>query len=380
VNFVKHVVCTSNSQIKCTDGHANIPPKEGDLGKCVARWRANSKIGSLDSDLQTILEDMGVKLNWEQHLWDNMFEQLKEFKAQHGHCKVVRNNEYAALNSWVVTQRLNYHEGKMSQDVKDKLNEIGFIWSVKRKNANSHLEQLKAFKEEHGHWNVRDEDNSGLSKWVSHLRCKFRDGTLDPVLKASLEEMEFDFAKPLDHRVRDHINELRAFKEEHGHCEVYGHGYNNLSKWLSTVRCRFKAGTLEKELEEELEELGLEFLRWDVSFKQLKSYYEQYGHYDVNRSVNDHNYRQLITWVKNQKLEYKEGNLSQERIARLEEIEFDWNIEDNNEANVEDRSRKKWKDRQEEMIEQLKAFKEQHGRIPLFIESLEFQCTHIPFC
>jgi hypothetical protein len=70
--------------------------------------------------------------------------------------------------------------------------------------------------------------------------------------------------------------------------------------------------------------------------------------------------------VKNQKLDYKEGNLSQERIARLEEIEFDWNIEDKNEANVEDRSRKKWKDRQEEMIEQLKAFKEQHGRIPLY--------------
>jgi hypothetical protein len=73
--------------------------------------------------------------------WYVMFDRLKKFKEQNGHCLVPnRYREDRSLGSWVSTQRRNFKlsaknckESVMWPRFSDrirKLNELGFVWAL----------------------------------------------------------------------------------------------------------------------------------------------------------------------------------------------------------------------------------------------------------
>ncbi|KAL7529748.1 hypothetical protein ACHAWF_003099 [Thalassiosira exigua] len=74
--------------------------------------------------------------------WNARFEQLREFRRDHGHCRVPQHHKENKLGEWV--NRMRYEHGLLRRGKKGrgalneermrKLNEIGFTWSVfKRK-------------------------------------------------------------------------------------------------------------------------------------------------------------------------------------------------------------------------------------------------------
>jgi hypothetical protein len=62
---------------------------------------------------------------------------------------------------------------------------------------------------------------------------------------------------------------------------------------------------------------------WDERYGELKRYKEQYGHCDVPANSKGE-FRSLAHWVRKQRTNQAEGYLSEERKARLDELEFDW--------------------------------------------------------
>eukprot|EP00956_Cyclotella_meneghiniana_P040893 scaffold208572_cov51-Cyclotella_meneghiniana.AAC.3 len=92
-----------------------------------------------------------TKKEKEDALWDEKFKALLEYKK-----KIYNQNP--KLGHWVRNQRQFYKKEKMSQDRKDKLEEIGFVWraargGTARKNEynqkwNDMFEQLKVFRVE----------------------------------------------------------------------------------------------------------------------------------------------------------------------------------------------------------------------------------------
>eukprot|EP00814_Leptocylindrus_danicus_P011952 CAMPEP_0116032960 /NCGR_PEP_ID=MMETSP0321-20121206/18594_1 /TAXON_ID=163516 /ORGANISM="Leptocylindrus danicus var. danicus, Strain B650" /LENGTH=221 /DNA_ID=CAMNT_0003508723 /DNA_START=63 /DNA_END=728 /DNA_ORIENTATION=+ len=110
-----------------------------------------------------------------------MFEELKLFKAKHGHCNALQRS--GKVGRWVNNQRRLYrlhHEGKrssMSFERIQKLESIGFQWSPRKSRLdylkwNVMFEELKSFKAKHGHCNV----NSSLCKlgrWVIKQRNQY---------------------------------------------------------------------------------------------------------------------------------------------------------------------------------------------------------------
>mmetsp|Transcript_14311 Transcript_14311/g.19953 ORF Transcript_14311/g.19953 Transcript_14311/m.19953 type:complete len:372 (+) Transcript_14311:145-1260(+) len=62
-------------------------------------------------------------------LWMKHFNQLKEFKAQFGHCNVTRTKaEWKSLGNWVAEQRRKMRQGKLTQQQYDMLSVLGFEW------------------------------------------------------------------------------------------------------------------------------------------------------------------------------------------------------------------------------------------------------------
>ena len=77
------------------------------------------------------LEDMGfqwsVKKEREDAMWNQRFEELREFKEEHGHCRVTRKLS-RKLGNWVENQRHNKRVIAGRTEVKAvKLQAMGFF-------------------------------------------------------------------------------------------------------------------------------------------------------------------------------------------------------------------------------------------------------------
>jgi hypothetical protein len=64
--------------------------------------------------------------------WDNMYQELVDFKNEFGHCRVkIDDEEHLELAKWVHQQRITFQKGQMDQRRETRLNDIGFIWKVR---------------------------------------------------------------------------------------------------------------------------------------------------------------------------------------------------------------------------------------------------------
>ncbi len=65
---------------------------------------------------------------------EERLEELKEFKNRHGNCNVSgRWSENIPLGTWVTAQRAKYRNGKLSDDRIKRLEDIGFVWNIRKR-------------------------------------------------------------------------------------------------------------------------------------------------------------------------------------------------------------------------------------------------------
>ena len=142
-------------------------------------------------------------------------------------------------------------------------------------------------------------------------------------------------------------NQLIRFKEEFGHCNVPWRYANNpsLAHWCSHMRAAYKKiqkgmkadRNLSQDMIERLEEIGFQWqgVNHDEIFekhcRELMAFKEEFGHCNVPRCVNNPS---LGQWCSKMRAAYKKiqkglkanHNLSQDRVERLEEIGFQWQV------------------------------------------------------
>jgi hypothetical protein len=109
------------------------------------------------------------------------------------------------------------------------------------------------FKAQHGHCNVpsRYPENKSLANWVHNVRSRL----LTQEQVRQLKELGFVF-HPKDEKWENHIKDLVAFKEAHGHFEVPRNRENpSLRRWLDCIRYN-KTLRLTPAKMEELDQLG----------------------------------------------------------------------------------------------------------------------------
>lgn len=156
---------------------------------------------------------------------------------------------------------------------------------------------------------------------------------------AKLEDLDFAW-NAQEAAWKRHMNDLKAFKEENGHCHVpLSHTtYPKLGLWVKEQRRHYtlmqqnKASHMTEARAKELNAIGFCWdtheATWLERLRQLKSYKDRHGdclvptHWAVNPK--------LGTWVNHQRRQYKkfqEGkpcHITEERITQLEEIGFVW--------------------------------------------------------
>ncbi|CAB9502142.1 helicase [Seminavis robusta] len=188
------------------------------------------------------------------------------------------------------------------------------------------LEKLKEFKEKNGHCRVPN-CHLGLGQWrVSNQRHiqnmpKHRVDALDAIgfcWSARDETWETMYA------------ELKKFQEENGHCLVPATN-GKLGRWVRVQGWLYNKGNLSKERFQKLQELGFTWVvcnsfdpsgeRWQSMFANLQKFQEEHGHCRVPRADG-----KLGRWVSTQRTVYHQGKLNKEKLQKLQELGFTWDV------------------------------------------------------
>ena len=288
----------------------------------------------VDISLKTLQESItAVCIDKLGFTWDMRYGELIKYKEQFGDCNVPHAwTENKPLNKWVTKLRANYKNKKLSEDRIKRLEEIGFEWKLisyipSKLPWKKMFELLKEYKDEHGHCNVPDRwlENKHLSYWVSTQRRTYRKGKLTKDCIKRLEEIGFEWGQPLQ-SWEESYNALKVYKDNHGDCNVplIPNENKRLGKWV----IRQRTEKLSEYRIKRLDDIGFEWnpyeKKWEKMFELLKEYKDEYEHCNVPSKWEEN--KQLSAWVNTQRSHYRNNKLSEDRIKRLGDIGFVWEI------------------------------------------------------
>ncbi len=326
-------------------GHCRVPSSYT-LNKPLAKWvaRQREQGATMLPARKARLEALGFL--WKEDLvaldeeaWHEKYEQLCAFHQTHGHFRVpAGEKQYRSLRIWVDHQRKG--QQSLPPDRQRQLDGIGFPWGndlVKQQEDawQQMYGKLKAFQARFGHVRVPSKwkEDPALGAWVTRQRR--RRNALPPAQRAQLDTLGFAWPEHISRSKQQRwlksYRELKAFREQYGHCRVPDQYEANpaLGKWVSWQRKQEREGKLPPGRKKLLAEIGFAWadtlqresrLRWERMYLRLKRFYQKYGHSQVPEGWSHD--AKLAIWVS--MLRQHEKRLSDEQRARLNELAFPW--------------------------------------------------------
>jgi len=91
--------------------------------------------GKLDTVKQIRLEDIGVVWDLKRkQQWENNFNLLVKYKDHEGHYNVPQKHKEDGQNlgQWLANQRLAKKKDKLEKVRKQRLDDLGVVWSLKK--------------------------------------------------------------------------------------------------------------------------------------------------------------------------------------------------------------------------------------------------------
>jgi hypothetical protein len=291
--------------------------------------------------------------------WERMLKILRIFCRTHGHADVPPNPAPDSLSHWLAKQRRAWRDGRLDQRQVKRLENLGVLLPAGTTREERYHEELNrrfdemfqklvAFKQQHGHCDVRLDDGHGgkLRTWVLNRRNESRAGNLRADRRQQLEQIGFLWHShnPRWDNWDRHYTKLVAYKERFGDCDVPWHWPedSNFAHWVSNQRSFRRKGILSPERTERLEQLGFSWdtrfrlqqpprnfakmtaqlnQLWDRRFAELVAFHQEHGHFWVPR---DRRWISLSDWVTKQRQRGRNGLLAAEQRARLESIGCPW--------------------------------------------------------
>ena len=123
------------------------------LGMWVNKQRTAKSQGKLSKEQVDRLNKLGFVWDAYRHAWEQGFDKLQDYQAEHGDlivpCK-YRSADGFCLGPWVNTQRTAKSRGKLSKEQVGRLNKLGFVWDVRGHAWEKGFDKLQAYQAEYG--------------------------------------------------------------------------------------------------------------------------------------------------------------------------------------------------------------------------------------
>jgi hypothetical protein len=291
---------------------------------------------SLHDEQRAKLEDLGFSWDVFQARFEESFQFLVEYHETHGHCNVPqRYQQNPALGSWVLRQRAR--KAFLSDEQRAKLDNLGFSWSLSRTWEES-FQVLVQYHDTHGNSNVAMAypQDPTFSLWVRSQRQRIN--KLSQRQRAKLDALDFSWRHEL---FDDQWNEMYTWlvryaqEERNGDCNIPTGTQNvttkRLEAWVTTQRSRKALLSIDQRTK--LDQLGFLWTdssqdkwnrHWNAMYQRLIDYKRINGHCNIPKEWEED--RPLARWVGSQRVLFKKGLLSDDRIRQLEKLQFLFSI------------------------------------------------------
>jgi hypothetical protein len=263
-----------------------------------------------------------LNMQWEPFLqhWFNRFDELKQYKEEHGHCRVPYCSGRSTQSSTKKNKkRSGSDDGGATGDgdVGDETanNEDGLDVVLEEEDGDSSNPSSKIKYDSLGVW-VKRQRNQYKNYQAGN---KEKSGEMTEERIRLLESIGFEWSlRAVGTEAiswSDNFNALNAFKQEHGHTRVADQGSNKaLAEWTKLMRNYMKKydeasdnNALTSDHYQLLKDLELDSSlresKFDARFGELMSFKKIHGHCLVPASYAAN--QKLSNWVQTQKRQYK---------------------------------------------------------------------------
>ena len=226
---------------------------------------------------------------------------------------------------------------------------MGFDWIVQKhatkKSFEQRIEDLRAYKEKHGHVNVKKSEDKSLYDFYNHMRRarknpeKLSSMNLTDDRIASLDALGFEWNLNSDTKsFAQRIADLKAYKEKHGHIKVKMSDDKSLYTFCRDIRkARNNPGKYDRALTDNriasLDALGFDWTvkeqaakkSFDQRIEDLQVYKERHGSTNVKKSDDKSLYEfcHHMRQARNNP-EKSKTLINDDRIASLDALGFEW--------------------------------------------------------
>ncbi len=320
------------------EGHARVPGGHIEDGYRLGQWvgvqRRGYRKGRLFGERVVRLEAL-PGWDWDpmDADWENGFSHLEGFVVREGDARVPARyvQDGYQLGRWVNGQRMTYRKGQLSGERIERLQALpGWAWDPMDTAWDEGFAHLERFVVREGDARVPAryvQDSYQLGRWATVQRTTYRRGQLSGERIERLQALSGWAWDPMDTAWDEGFAHLERFATREGHARVPGShiedGYR-LGQWVGVQRRGYRQGRLSGERVVRLEVLpGWAWdpieTEWENGFSQLERFATREGHARVPARYVEDAYR-LGQWVTKQRMTYRKGQLSGERIERLQAL------------------------------------------------------------
>ncbi len=324
-------------------GHSQVPyqwPVDRQLALWVLRQRklySQNKILAYRKQLLNNIEFIWQAKEQYNRQWNYYYQELLAFYKEHGHTSVPGRKK--ELVSWMERQRLQRKRNLLSQEREARLNQINFIWDftgIKEQGWEDRYGELREFNETHGHSfvPVKYQENKSLGMWISLQRKLEKNGTLSQEKVKKLDKLNFVWSRDtikkseseFDSLWTKHFEKLKAYKKQHGTCQVSLKSDRVLQNWTVWQRKLYYQGKLSDKRIDELNKISFPWNinegYWEKMYDLLVVFHKKFGHSSVPSQWTEN--PRLGAWVYRVKAD--KHKLCSEQIELLNSLDFKWGI------------------------------------------------------
>ena len=308
--------------------------------------RQEYKNGKLSEERIKKLESIGFIWNKFTEQWSDGYQETLKYMKETGNAKCLdsyKTKDGYPLGNWQRIQINNYKNGKLSKKRIKKLENIGFNFSrdYNKEVWDAAFQETLKYMKETGNANcpVRHKTKDGytLGGWQFDQKEHYKNGELSEERIKKLESIGFAWISPHDIVWTEAFQKTLKYMKETGNANcperhITKDGYA-LGYWQQRQRKAHNKGKLSKKRIKRLDDIGFIFVKddvrkvvWNKRFQKTLKYMKETGNANCSNDYKTKDGYPLGRWQQDQKDNYKNGTLSEERIKKLESIGFIWYV------------------------------------------------------
>ena len=330
------------------------------LGIWLVFQRQYYKKNKLSKEKIEMLKSIGMVWSIKKkYNWDCVYELAKDYYEKNNDLIVPKNyiieigEENINLGNWILNQRKNYKNNKLSKEKIEMLEKIEMSWSLSFDKWEEMYKHAKNYYEKHcdllvpyDYFITVNNKKIDLGKWIFSQRVRYKNNSLSEEKIKRLEKIGMVWKVDFEKRWEEMYEYANDYYEKHGNLlvprsyeKIIDNKLIKLGKWVQAQRDKYRTGKLSEEKIEKLEKIGMvwnaKFDNWDNMYDVLLKYYEENN--DIKIPINGvyiddkNNEIKLGRWLYNQK-KLKKLNPSDKNNKKIELLDslgmtWDSNIE-----------------------------------------------------